>query len=179
MARTLSGPSIISRTGFPEARGRSVAAFYGGTMQWVRVAGKMTGRRLPRRDPNRPRGLWMVQLVEYLIGIALAMMVPRLRDQVVLAVVAFSLVANASTLRAGLAAFPLVRAPVHRRIGIGLAVAIALAGVVWPMNTETRPVLFVVAGLQAFVSVRFGNGFRTTRSRPEQNDRRVGSMGEG
>lgn len=148
-------------------------------MNWVRVSGRMLGRRLPRRDPNRIRGMWIVQTIEYLIGISLGVMVPRSHDQLVLAIVAFALVANASSLRAGLAAYPVAGPRAHRRVGIALAVGIAVAAAVVKMNAETRSVLFIAAGAQAFVSVRFGHGFRTTRPRSEQVDRRVGSVGEG
>ena len=140
-------------------------------MEYVRAAGRVWGKRMaeqgraPRvRKPKGPRGLWLVQLVEYLLGVALGMMVPRTPDTAVMAVSAIAMVANAATLRAGLAAFPMVGPPLHRRIGIGLAIAIALAAVALPITGTSRSMLLMFAFGQGFVSVRFGHGFRTSRS---------------
>lgn len=140
-------------------------------MEYVRATGRVLGRRMAERDaamgrvrkPKGPRGMWLVQLVEYLVGVALGMMVPRTPDPLVVGACAIALIVNAMTLRAGLAAFPLVEAPLHRRIGLGVAGVIAVVAVAVPMSGQTRPTLLLVAFAQAFISVRFGHGFRTTR----------------
>ena len=113
----------------------------------------------------RVKGMWLVQLCEYVIGFALAMSAANSVSPVALAVVAIAIIVNAAISDGSLAAFHVLTPRTHRAVGIGIAVsAVVIAAA--PINLTSRLTLVVAALTQGFVSVRFGHGFRTTSTRP-------------
>ena len=83
-----------------------------------------------------------------------------------LAVVAVAIIVNASLSDGFLSAFQVLRPGTHRVIGIGIAVSALVIAVVVPLELTSRLTLVIAALTQGFVSVRFGDGFRTTSTRP-------------
>ena len=115
---------------------------------------------------QRIKGMWVVQLCEYVIGFALAMSAANSARPATLAVVAIAIIVNTAISDGSLAAFHVLRPHTHRAVGIGIAlVALAIAAVA-PLNLTSRLTLVMTAVAQGFVSIRFGHGFRTTSTRP-------------
>ena len=115
----------------------------------------------------RVKGMWLVQLCEYVIGFALAMSAANSVSPVALAVVAIAIIVNAAISDGSLAAFHVLTPRTHRAVGIGIAVSAVVIAAVAPLNLTSRVTLGVAALTQGFVSVRFGHGFRTTSTRPQ------------
>jgi hypothetical protein len=116
---------------------------------------------------RRVKGMWLVQLCEYVIGFALAMSAANSVSPAALAVVAIAVIVNAAITDGSLAAFHILQPRVHRAVGIGIAVSAVIIAAVAPINLASRGTLVFAALTQGFVSVRFGHGFRTTSTRPQ------------
>jgi hypothetical protein len=114
----------------------------------------------------RVKGMWLVQLCEYVIGFALAMSAANSVSPAALAVVAIAIIVNTAISDGSLAAFHVLTPRTHRAAGIGIAVSAVVIAAVAPLNLTSRLTLVVGALAQGFVSVRFGHGFRTTSTRP-------------
>lgn len=116
---------------------------------------------------RRVKGMWLVQLCEYVIGFALAMSAANSVSPAALAVVAIAIIVNAAITDGSLAAFHVLKPRTHRAVGIGIAVSAVVIAAVAPLNLASRGTLVFAALTQGFVSVRFGHGFRTTSTRPQ------------
>ena len=116
---------------------------------------------------QRAKGMWLVQLCEYVIGFALAMSAANSVSPAALAVIAVAIIVNASLSDGSLAAFQVLTPRTHRAVGIGIAVSALVIAAVIPLNITSRLTLILAALTQGFVSVRFGHGFRTTSTRPQ------------
>ena len=114
----------------------------------------------------RVKGMWLVQLCEYVIGFALAMSAANSVSPAALAVVAIAIIVNTAISDGSLAAFHILTPRTHRAVGIGIALSAVVIAAVAPLNLTSRLTLVVGALAQGFVSVRFGHGFRTTSTRP-------------
>jgi len=115
----------------------------------------------------RVKGMWLVQLCEYVIGFALAMSAANSVSPAALAVVAIAIIVNPAISDGSLAAFHILSPRSHRAVGIGIAVSALVIATVTPLNITSRLTLILAALTQGFVSVRFGHGFRTTSTRPQ------------
>ena len=116
---------------------------------------------------QRNKGMWLVQLCEYVIGFALAMSAANSLNPTALAVVAIAIIVNAAISNGSLAAFQVLTPRIHRVVGIGIAASAVVIAAVAPLNLTSRVTLVIAALTQGFVSVRFGHGFRTTSTRPQ------------
>ena len=116
---------------------------------------------------QRNKGMWLVQLCEYVIGFALAMSAANSLNPTALAVVAIAIIVNAAISNGSLAAFQVLTPRTHRVVGIGIAASAVVIAAVAPLNLTSRVTLVIAALTQGFVSVRFGHGFRTTSTRPQ------------
>jgi hypothetical protein len=115
----------------------------------------------------RVKGMWLVQLCEYVIGFTLAMSAANSVSPAALAVVAIAIIVNAAITDGSLAAFHVLKPRTHRAVGIGIALSALAIAAIAPINLTSRLTLFIAALTQGFVSVRFGHGFRTTSTRPQ------------
>ncbi len=115
----------------------------------------------------RVKGMWQVQLCEYVIGFALASSAANSVSPAALAVVAIAIIVNAAISDGSLAAFHVLTPRTHRAVGIGIAISAVVIAAIAPLNLTSRLTLIVAALTQGFVSVRFGHGFRTTSTRPK------------
>lgn len=115
----------------------------------------------------RVKGMWLVQLCEYVIGFTLAMSAANSVSPAALAVVAIAIIVNAAITDGSLAAFHVLKPNTHRAVGIAIAVSAVIIAAIAPINLSSRVTLVVAALTQGFVSVRFGHGFRTTSTRPQ------------
>ena len=115
----------------------------------------------------RIKGMWLVQLCEYVIGFALAMSAANSVSPAALAVVAIAIIVNAAITDGSLAAFHILKPRTHRAVGIGIAASAVVIAAVAPLNLASQGTLVIAALTQGFVSVRFGHGFRTTSTRPQ------------
>lgn len=115
-------------------------------------------REFDKRFPRQRGMLWLVQLIEYAIGFAIAWAASRMNDPVVPAVISAAIVANAATMKAPLAAFRVSGPQVHRAIGVLLAVAAFACAVFLDVDATTKVLLIVGALVEGVVSVRFGHG---------------------
>ena len=115
----------------------------------------------------RVKGMWLVQLCEYVIGFALAMSAANSVSPAALAVVAIAIIVNPAISDGSLAAFHILSPRSHRAVGIGIAVSAVVIAAIAPLNLTSRVTLVFAALTQGFVSVRFGHGFRTTSTRPQ------------
>ena len=116
---------------------------------------------------QRIKGMWLVQLCEYVIGFALAMSAANSVSPAALAIVAIAIIVNAAISTGSLAAFHVLKPHAHRAVGIGIAVSALVIAAVTPLELASRLTLVLAALTQGFVSVRFGHGFRTTSTRPQ------------
>ena len=116
---------------------------------------------------QRTKGMWLVQLCEYVIGFALAMSATHSERPATLSVFAVAIIMNAAISDGLLAAFHVLRPHTHRAVGIGIALSAVLVAAIASLDLTSRLTLVVAALTQGFVSVRFGHGFRTTSTRPD------------
>lgn len=130
----------------------------------VRAINISTAYPVPMKQ--RTKGMWLVQLCEYVIGFALAMSASNSARPAALAVVAIAIIVNTAISDGSLAAFHILTPRTHRAVGIGIALSAVVIAAVAPLNLTSRLALVVGALAQGFVSVRFGHGFRTTSTRP-------------
>lgn len=115
---------------------------------------------------QRTKGMWLVQLCEYVIGFVLAMSATHSVRPATLSVFAVAIIANAAVSDGSLAAFHVLTPRTHRALGIVIAISAVVIAAITPLNLTSRLTLVVGALAQGFVSVRFGHGFRTTSTRP-------------
>lgn len=131
----------------------------------VRAINIYTAYSVPMKQ--RTKGMWLVQLFEYVIGFALAMSAANSVSPAALAVVAIAIIVNAAISTGSLAAFHVLKPHAHRAVGIGIAVSALVIAAIAPLELTSRLTLVLAALTQGFVSVRFGHGFRTTSTRPQ------------
>lgn len=110
------------------------------------------------RMPRPRRHLWLVQLIEYAIGFAIAFSASRASEPLVPAIVAAAVIANAATVKAPLSAFRLSSPQIHRAIGIVLAAGTLASAIFLDVDAMTKALLVISAVAEGFVSVRFGHG---------------------
>jgi hypothetical protein len=113
---------------------------------------------LDERMPRPRRHLWLVQLIEYAIGFAIAFSASRASEPLVPAIVAAAVIANAATVKAPLSAFRVSSPQVHRAIGIVLAAGTLTSAIFLDVDAMTKALLVISAVAEGFVSVRFGHG---------------------
>lgn len=123
---------------------------------WHTVKNMMSSRN------DKVKGLWFTQILEYVIGFALASAATRSDAPTIPALLAVLVIANAATVDAPLSAFHLTSPSVHKLLGVFLGVAALVAVVIADVDAMTRAVLVVTALAEGFVSVRFGHGIRKT-----------------
>jgi hypothetical protein len=105
------------------------------------------------------RNLWVVQLIEYILGLGTAAATVNAAQPLGLALVAILIVCNAAFLTAPLSAFRVTNARAHQLLGIVIAVVSVVIAVTIPMDVSSQLIVIAVAVAQGFLSVRFGNGF--------------------
>ena len=104
------------------------------------------------------RQLWFIQLLEYVIGFALASVAAKTSTPLVPAIFATLVIANAASVKAPLSAFRLTNGRIHQMIGLAIAIGAVSAAVFIELDMSTRAMLIALAGAEGFVSVRFGHG---------------------
>lgn len=114
--------------------------------------------KLDRRMLRQRKHLWLVQLLEYAIGFAIAWSASRASAPLIPAVVAGAVICNAAIVKAPLSAFRVTGPQVHRMIGIALSIVILAAAIFVDVDAMTKAVLVIGAVAEGFVSVRFGHG---------------------
>ena len=110
------------------------------------------------------RALWLVQAVEYALGIAVGAAAINSADKLPLVVASFMLTANAAVVRAPLSAFRWTTPRVHRASGVAVAIVAVVLPLTFDAEASTMIVLVVAGIAQGFLSVRFGHGIRATRT---------------
>lgn len=115
-------------------------------------------RKVDSRFRRQRRHLWLVQLLEYAIGFAIAWSASRASDPLIPAVVAGAVITNAAIVKAPLSAFQVTGPQVHRVIGVILSIATLAAAIFIDVDSGTKALLVVGALAEGFVSVRFGHG---------------------
>jgi hypothetical protein len=110
----------------------------------------------------KARHLWIGQILEYIIGFALASAAAQSITPAVPAVFAGLVIINAATVKAPLSAFRLTSGRVHQILGVALSISALIAVVLMDLDITTRAMLIGLAGAEGFVSVRFGHGIRAT-----------------
>ena len=113
------------------------------------------------------KGLWIVQLLEYGIGLLLASYASRAPEPLVPLLVGAAILLNAAMFDGPLSAFRVTKTSQHRIIGILLGVGASVLAVIATQDVTHRGALVLAGVAEVFISVRFGHGFRTTRTRPE------------
>jgi DNA mismatch repair protein MutH len=110
-------------------------------------------------EPQKKRNLWVVQLIEYILGLGPGAATVNAVRPLGIALVAIMIVSNAALLRAPLSAFRVTNARAHQLLGIVIAVVSVVIAVTIPMDVSSQLIVIAVAVAQGFLSVRFGNGF--------------------
>ncbi len=108
--------------------------------------------------PRPRRHLWVVQLIEYTIGFAIAWTAARAQEPLIPALVAAAVIANAAIVKAPLSAFRVTSPRVHRALGIFLSVGALVLAIFLDVDAGTKALLVISAVAEGFVSVRFGHG---------------------
>lgn len=111
-----------------------------------------------KRSVRQRRHLWLVQLIEYAIGLGIAWSATRASEPLIPALLAAAVTANAALVKAPLSAFRVTNAQVHRFIGIALAVVAFALAIFIDVDATTKVLLILGAVAEGFVSVRFGHG---------------------
>lgn len=104
------------------------------------------------------------QLVDYAIGFGLASVAVRSEDRTALVIAAVVVLASTSMFDGPLAAFRVFPRTAHRVVDIALAVAGTAVALTGSFEAFTRVSLVLGAAALAFMSVRFGDGIRETRT---------------
>lgn len=110
-------------------------------------------------EQSKKRNLWVVQLIEYILGLGTGAATVNAIRPLGLALVAIMIVANAAIMKAPLAAFRVTNARAHQLLGIVIALLSIVIAVTIPMDVSSQLIVIAVAVAQGFLSVRFGNGF--------------------
>lgn len=109
---------------------------------------------------SRPkRNLWVVQLIEYILGFAVAGATVNAGKPLGLALVALLIIANAATVKSSLSAFRVTTPRVHQSLGVAIALLSVLIALFVPMDVSGQLIVIAIAVAQGFLSVRFGHGF--------------------
>jgi hypothetical protein len=108
---------------------------------------------------HKHRNLWVVQLIEYILGLATGAATVNAGRPLGLALVAIMIVSNAAIVKAPLSAFRVTNARAHQLLGGVIALVSVVIAVVIPMDVSSQLIVIAVAVAQGFLSVRFGNGF--------------------
>ncbi len=108
--------------------------------------------------PRPRRHVWVVQLIEYTIGFAIAWTAARAQEPLIPALVAAAVIANAAIVKAPLSAFRVTSPRVHRALGIFLSVGALVLAIFLDVDAGTKALLVISAVAEGFVSVRFGHG---------------------
>lgn len=112
----------------------------------------------PGSTPRRGRNMWLVQSIEYAVGIGVGAASINSPDKLPLALVGAAIVVNATIVRAPLSAFRWSSPVVHRIAGLVIAVTASVVAFTVEMEVSTALVLAAAALAQGFLSVRFGHG---------------------
>ena len=107
----------------------------------------------------RRKGVWFVQLLEYVIGFSVAGSAANAEHQIPLAITALAILLNVSLVQGPLSAFHVVPLSVHRWTGLAISVLVLVGAFVLPLGVAERLTLLAAATTQGFVSVRFAYGF--------------------
>ena len=107
----------------------------------------------------RTKGVWFVQLLEYVIGFSVAGSAANAQHQIPLAIAALAILLNVSLLKGPLSAFHVVPLSVHRWSGLAISFLALLGALFLPIDVAGRLTLLAAATTQGFVSVRFAHGF--------------------
>jgi DNA mismatch repair protein MutH len=110
-------------------------------------------------EQPKKRNLWVVQLIEYILGLGTGAATVNAGQPLGVALVAIMIVSNAAFLNAPLSAFRVTQARAHQLLGIVIAVVSVVIAVIIPMDVSSQLIVIAVAVAQGFLSVRFGNGF--------------------
>ena len=110
-------------------------------------------------EPQKKRNLWVVQLIEYILGLGTGAATVNAVRPLGIALVAIMIVSNAALLKAPLSAFRVTNARAHQLLGIVIALVSVVIAVTIPMDVSSQLIVIAVAVAQGFLSVRFGNGF--------------------
>jgi hypothetical protein len=139
--------------------GRAINYFSGRLNVWDSALMLRKKNSTAPSDGHRRRNLWVVQLIEYILGLATGAATVNAGRPLGLALVAIMIVSNAALLKAPLSAFRVTHARAHQLLGIVIAVVSVLIAVIIPMDVSSQLIVIAVAVAQGFLSVRFGNGF--------------------
>ena len=110
-------------------------------------------------EQPKKRNLWVVQLIEYILGLGTGAATVNAAQPLGVALVAIMIVSNAAFLNAPLSAFRVTQARAHQLLGIVIAVVSVVIAVIIPMDVSSQLIVIAVAVAQGFLSVRIGNGF--------------------
>lgn len=122
------------------------------------AAGDAIEDKIDSRFRRRRKHLWVSQLLEYVIGFAIAWSASRASEPLVPAIVAALVITNAAIVKAPLSAFRVTGPQLHRVFGIALSIAILAAAIFVDVDAGTKALLVIGALAEGFVSVRFGHG---------------------
>lgn len=120
----------------------------------------MSSRNRKQKDSSRTgRNLWVVQLIEYILGLAVGAATINAGKPLGLALVAILIVMNAACLKSSLSAFRVTTPRIHQSLGVVIAFVAVLIALLIPMDVSGQLIVIAVAVAQGFLSVRFGHGF--------------------
>jgi len=114
---------------------------------------------------KRWTGVWVFQLLEYAVALMLASYASRAADPIVPALVAGAVLLNAALFDGPLSAFRVFNTATHRALGIFLGLCSIAIAFIGNQDITNRATLILTGVAEVFISVRFGYGIRTTRSR--------------
>lgn len=120
----------------------------------------MARRKQSQETPARAgRNLWVVQLIEYILGFGVAAATINAGRPLGLALVAILIIGNAACLKSSLSAFRVTTPRIHQSLGVVVALLSVLIALLIPMDVSDQLIVIAVAVAQGFLSVRFGHGF--------------------
>jgi hypothetical protein len=105
------------------------------------------------------RNLWVVQLIEYILGFGIAAATINAGKPFGLALVAVIIIGNAACVKSSLSAFRVTTPRMHQSLGVAAALLAVLIALFIPMDVSGQLIVIAVAVAQGFLSVRFGHGF--------------------
>lgn len=116
-------------------------------------------KQSPQSPRRTGRNLWVVQLVEYILGFGVAAGTINSGKPLGLALVAILIVGNATIVKSSLSAFRVTTPRLHQSLGVVVALVAVLIALLVPMDVSGQLIVIAVAVAQGFLSVRFGHGF--------------------
>ena len=102
-------------------------------------------------EPQKKRNLWVVQLIEYILGLGTGAATVNAVRPLGIALVAIMIVSNAALLRAPLSAFRVTNARAHQLLGIVIALVSVVIAVTIPMDVSSQLIVIAVAVAQGFL----------------------------